>query len=543
MLGATPQADDAMLAPHEVEEDDPAALAVAEAEELAVAAAAAGFEGGPMGEDEHVHYDHPAHAPAAPPPIRVPPARLGEHAFSSPAGGSVTWTEYDHMRLHAFEPYYFYHRASNSVGSLDESGSLVLYDLRHAKEMLDSQFYFAPKSAQLHRARRLSFFDMWRLDEHKRVADEVGYVVDTTNPRCIQLPFVTAWERASSRVPRPIPPDLVSSTMVAWTALMCTAYGCTAGDVIHTYVVNYWAHALQKPFELPEVALVMIGGKGVGKDTAGELLMALAGEAHSTNYTRTEDLFEKHDTMKMLKLVVKLEDADGKTLHRHRATLRAMITGPKTTVNHKGGKITQYMNLMRLLITANESKVVSLNEEGDRERRLFVTHALARRPDAATFFADVRRLLFCPAGLAILGGYLTARPLGEFHPRVMPANERAEAAYEEDRPATEVYVMDVWDGKECPSAEIWNGYRAWREVNQHLDGEAAESCNVFGRTLSQMAMLRKLTVRVGGRGVRFYTRCAPVAGTQPLPPPPPPVAAVPLPTGAGTAGVGPALPS
>ena len=44
------------------------------------------------------------------------------------------------------------------------------------------------------------------------------------------------------------------------------------------YVVNWLAFLLQKPNELPEVALVLMGGQGTGKGTFTRPLLQIAGQ-------------------------------------------------------------------------------------------------------------------------------------------------------------------------------------------------------------------------------------------------------------------------
>jgi predicted AAA+ superfamily ATPase len=77
------------------------------------------------------------------------------------------------------------------------------------------------------------------------------------------------------------------------------------------YILKWIAHLIQKPFDLPGVALVISGLKGCGKDTLFDFLQQFViGMDYSFNYGSNEQFFDSHDTGRQSKFLCKLEEAN-----------------------------------------------------------------------------------------------------------------------------------------------------------------------------------------------------------------------------------------
>ena len=71
---------------------------------------------------------------------------------------------------------------------------------------------------------------------------------------------------------------------------------CDGDETLNDYVLNWMAHLVQKPAELPGVALVLIGDQGTGKGSFVEPLGQILGDhyQHATQMDKVLGRFNMH---------------------------------------------------------------------------------------------------------------------------------------------------------------------------------------------------------------------------------------------------------
>ncbi|MGJ0316980.1 DUF5906 domain-containing protein [Aliarcobacter cryaerophilus] len=137
------------------------------------------------------------------------------------------------------------------------------------------------------------------------------------------------------------------------------------------YVLDYFAHMIQKPEEKPRYCLVFKGSKGVGKNTIEE---ALGKDLlYTENYYRTsqpEQFFGKfnfHVAQNLLSVMQELKWDNGKN---YDSILKDMITETSRSVEQKFMDQVMFDNYSRIVITTNEDWAVPA--KGKDERRYCV---------------------------------------------------------------------------------------------------------------------------------------------------------------------------
>ena len=252
---------------------------------------------------------------------------------------------------------------------------------------------------------------------------------------------------------------------------------CGNDDVLYQYILRWIAHIIQRPYELPGVMLILSGGKGVGKDTLFDFLFAhVFGKKSSHNYTSNGQFFEKHDTGRQGKLLVKLEEADRHICLKNASDLKAMVTGSEATFNPKCEKAVTIPNYCRFVFTTNTGNPVDF---GERERRFIILPCSAEKKGDLTYWMTVRETLFNDqAGLAV-AKFLEAVDLSGFNVRQLPANEYQDEVEETEVKAEKRYI-DQWDGQKLTMAQMFRDYRNFCLENalQH-----AENSSSFGKRL------------------------------------------------------------
>ena len=269
------------------------------------------------------------------------------------------------------------------------------------------------------------------------------------------------------------------------------------------YILKWIAHMIQKPYDLPGVALVFTGGKGIGKDTLFDFIIAhICGQHSAYNYTDNRHLFEKHDTGRQGKFLIKLEEADRKICLEFSSSLKAMITGSEATFNPKNGMIVKVPNYCRFVFNNNGWVPV---DSGDGERRFGLFGCSSEKKGNFAYWIQTRKVLFNAQAGRVVGEMLEKIDLSSFNVRELPPNEYQEAVAEtEIRP--EERFLEWWDGNEVSASQLFVEFRNYCRTYEIL---GVDNQTAFGRSLLRFVGDGKLLKRKTNTGVRYRKPNAP----------------------------------
>jgi len=140
---------------------------------------------------------------------------------------------------------------------------------------------------------------------------------------------------------------------------------CCGNEEVYLYVRKWMAHAVQKPAELPEVALVLRGRQGTGKNTFVDKFGQLFGQHFITlnNMGQVSGRFNSHLKDKLL---VHANEAIWGGEKSSDGILKAMITDKLTPVEPKGIDIFMVQNYKRLIASSNEDWTVPMGHDDRR---------------------------------------------------------------------------------------------------------------------------------------------------------------------------------
>jgi hypothetical protein len=407
----------------------------------------------------------------------------------------VTWAMYTAMKTQ-FEAAHFYYVPTNTYVEVSPKG-LRYYEIKHAKEYFDIGWAFG---GETNFTRRVSFLDVWRMDPDRRSIHRIDFT-PTDDPHVFYMPVELEHIKSSS-VETTVEEE--ADLLDIFQTLVKAASGEDAS--LTEYLMNYFAHMLQKPLEQPGVAIILTGAKGVGKDTLLDFLrLHVIGPAFSHNYTETRQFFDKHDVDRKDKFFIKVEDSDSALCKQHAKDLRARITARESTINPKGRDPITYNNYARYFFTANQAVPVGINDDNDRERRFAILAVSAMLKGNTEFWVRCYTRLFTDKGGKVIGQYLMGRDLNQFQVRLLPKNEYQENLYEVERTPEQRFLEDGWKtGEEWSSAQAFRNYQTF--CNDNGFPKWTETALGFGQKLAYFVMQRKLTKRIGRSRVAFYKK-------------------------------------
>ena len=196
---------------------------------------------------------------------------------------------------------------------------------------------------------------------------------------------------------------------------------CRGNKAVAEYVLNWCAHLVQRPAELPEVAVVLRGLQGTGKGMFARALGKLVGSAHFAHLTSINQIVGRFNAHLAGKLLVFADEALWGGNKHSEGALKALITEPTISIEQKGKDIFHVRNYTRLIVASNANWAVPLDL--DDRRFLVLDVSEAHKEDTAYFSALQAEL--DNGGLSGLMQYLQQKNLSSFNVRAMPKTSSA----------------------------------------------------------------------------------------------------------------------
>lgn len=159
------------------------------------------------------------------------------------------------------------------------------------------------------------------------------------------------------------------------------------GDRGHfEWLMGFFAHMVQKPWEKPLVALVFHGKKGVGKNA----LVERVGKLFGPHFMVADDdryLLGNFNSHLESNIFFVLDEASWAGDKRAEGKLKGLITGTEHTIERKGAEPYRVDNLTRVAIIGNEKWLVPTSTD---ERRFAVFAVNDNRRQDRDFFLAMR---------------------------------------------------------------------------------------------------------------------------------------------------------
>ena len=216
---------------------------------------------------------------------------------------------------------------------------------------------------------------------------------------------------------------------------------------IKTYILNWLAHLVQKPQELPGVALIFIGQKGAGKDTLGDFIGEyIIGLKYYQNFSNQLQYFDKHDDTKANKFLIKVEEISKKSLDNgiNGETFKSSITSPTMTINPKGKSAYTLKNCQHIIATSNNANSVDVSQ---KERRYCISVVSPKKIGDSYYWCKVRNDLFNPEGALAVVNMLLARDISNINIRILPENRYLEQLQEDTRDSVQKFIEQIESGE------------------------------------------------------------------------------------------------
>jgi hypothetical protein len=190
---------------------------------------------------------------------------------------------------------------------------------------------------------------------------------------------------------------------------------CAGDEKLYDYVVGWMAHAIQKPAELPGVALVLQGSQGTGKGHFAQYFGKIFGD-HFQHLANMEHLLGKFNHHLSSALVVFADEIVWGGNQREAGQLKAIITESRRMMEAKFKDPILVDNYARFIFATNDEWAVPT---GPKERRYCVLELNESKAKDYAYFSAIKTEMD-NGGVEALLHKLQTHDLSEFNVHEYP---------------------------------------------------------------------------------------------------------------------------
>lgn len=218
-------------------------------------------------------------------------------------------------------------------------------------------------------------------------------------------------------------------------------------DVLE-YILDYLAHMLQEPGELPRTSIVFKSEQGVGKNVFFEnFAEKILGSKYLLATTNIDHILGRFPMINQ-KMLVLMDEANGKDSFLANDKIKGFITAPKIPYEKKGIDPVDIKNCARMLFFTNNDFPVKIEQS---DRRFVVSECSSDVKNNTTYFKRLLNAFNDKKLVWSFAQFLLKRNIAEWD----PVN---------DRPITKIY-------KQIQKATVPSDARFFLEYSRFIYGE------------------------------------------------------------------------
>ncbi len=233
-------------------------------------------------------------------------------------------------------------------------------------------------------------------------------------------------------------------------------YLCGKNNQVLEYVLNYLAHIIQEPGELPRTSLIFKSLQGCGKNVFFESFgNKILGEKYVLSTANLDDILGRFPRINQ-KFLVLMDEANGKDSFMANDKIKSFITAPKVGFERKGIDSIDIKNCGRMIFFTNNDYPVKIEQN---DRRFVVAECSNDIRNNTEYFKALLKAFNNNTMVKSFALFLKNRDISNFDPT-------------NDRPITEIY-------KSIQTATIPMEQRFFKEYTGFDYGNIVQGKDIF----------------------------------------------------------------
>lgn len=144
---------------------------------------------------------------------------------------------------------------------------------------------------------------------------------------------------------------------------------CNGDEELTQWVLGYFSHIFQRPWERPDTALFIRGGRGTGKSSIFEHIREMMGFKYVAWTSDSEQIFGRFNSLIEGKILLVLDEGLWSGDKKTESKLKDLITRRDVNIERKGFEPYSVDNYSRVIVMTNDDKAAPAAED---ERRYAV---------------------------------------------------------------------------------------------------------------------------------------------------------------------------
>ena len=191
---------------------------------------------------------------------------------------------------------------------------------------------------------------------------------------------------------------------------------CGGEEVNWNYLLDYLADIVQNPQRKCPIAFIIKGKQGTGKNVFLNAVGGVLGKPHYISSSNAKDFFGDYAEGFYHKLLVNINECEGKDTFDFEGKLKSFITEDEITLNAKFVRPVRVLNLSRLIIFTNKPNPIPIDVRS-KDRRYVVFETTDRYLDhryGTDFWKGMINHFKRPEFVACLYDFLNERDISNF---------------------------------------------------------------------------------------------------------------------------------
>lgn len=241
---------------------------------------------------------------------------------------------------------------------------------------------------------------------------------------------------------------------------------------IYEYLLNFFAHLVQKPQQRMDTALIVRGRQGAGKGILVDFIgKKVLGNRWYAYIDKIGDLFKKFNAQFTNKLLTCVDET--RTCEKSRGEisdeLKAIITRTQVNIERKGIDVISVSDYNNYIFLTNRDTPLPIEAD---DRRFFAFDASEKHIGDTEYFAQLAASMTTEAGEAFFQ-YLVQRDISQWNPRVRPVTSAKIDMKLDNLERPHQMLMQILRGEFI--SDIWNG----RIINGMLSISTQELFTIY----------------------------------------------------------------
>ena len=259
-------------------------------------------------------------------------------------------------------------------------------------------------------------------------------------------------------------------------------------ELVYEYILNWFAFILQKPADKTEVALVITGKEGTGKNVFTNVLCKLLGRYANPNLTNISHIVGRFNgALEDKKLIVcnELSSADTNK-YLNSDALKSVITDKTVNIETKGIDSRLRENVVNLILVSNHFGPVRITDD---DRRYLVIETSDQKCKQYDYFKSLHDS-FNDDFYNTLFNFFMNRDISNFNPRDTPDTEEKRDLIEANKSSYQMFYEEYeeqfkygWTCKDC--------YRKYADFARDM-GFAVCAANTFGSKIRGLVKHKRI---------------------------------------------------